>query len=174
MIKIIAAIGRNNELGKNNNLIWHLPGDLKFFKEQTIGHTVAMGKNTFDSLPKKLPNRKHMVLTDTEVFNKDVSDVGVFSNAYEFVRECLLEAEKEDLFIIGGASIYNMFIGCADELYLTEIDASSDADVFFPEFDKTEFEREILGEGEDNGVRYKHVRYFNRKRYQFGLFHINL
>lgn len=167
MIKIIAAVGKNNELGKNNDLIWHLPGDLKFFKEQTIGHTVAMGRNTFNSLPKKLVNRKHMVLSNVEDFNKETSDVTVIYNAYEFVRQCLLESEGNDLFIIGGASIYDMFIDFADEIYLTEIEAEGDADVYFPQFEKADFDKEILGCGQDNGVKYKHVRYFNRKKYKF-------
>lgn len=167
MIKIIAAVGKNNELGKNNGLIWHLPGDLKFFKKQTEGKTVAMGRNTFNSLPKKLPNREHVVLSDIDVFNKDIIGVQVIHNDYDFARECLLKAEGEDLFIIGGASIYKMFIGFADEIYLTEIDAEADADVYFPTFDKTQFTKEILGVGEDNGIKYTHVRYYNRKEYDF-------
>lgn len=167
MIKIIAAIGKNNELGKNNGLIWHLPGDLKFFKEQTMGKTVAMGRNTFNSLPKLLPNRHHIVLTDIDCFNKSTVGVTIVYNSFSFINKCLLEAEKDDLFIIGGASIYKMFIDFADELYLTQIDASSDADVYFPQFDKSQFDTEILGKGEDNGISYTHVRYYNRKRYEF-------
>lgn len=167
MIKIIAAVGKNNELGRNNDLIWHLPGDLKFFKEQTEGKTVAMGKNTFNSLPKKLPKRKHVVLADLDDFNKTIFDVQVFSDAYQFIRRCLLTAEGEDVYIIGGASVYKLFINFADEIYLTEINAEADADVYFPDFDKTQFERQILGEGEDNGIRYKHVRYYNRKKFDF-------
>lgn len=167
MIKIIAAVGKNFELGKNNKLIWNLPGDLKFFKEQTAGKTVVMGRNTFNSLPKKLPNRNHVVLSDIEFFNKDVSDVMVFDKAAEFLKHCNLEAEKDDVFVIGGASIYKMFLDIADELYLTEIDATDEADVFFPEFDKNNWDKEILGCGSDNGISYKHVRYFNRKRYYY-------
>lgn len=167
MIKIIAAVGKNNELGKNNNLIWHLPGDLKFFKKQTEGKTVAMGRNTFNSLPQKLPNRRHIVLSDVDEFNKDICDVQVFFDAKEFVRYCLLKAEEDDLYIIGGASIYKMFIDFADEIYLTEIDAESKADVYFPEFDKSEFDKEILGRDESGGINYSFVRYYNRKKYNF-------
>lgn len=174
MIKIIAAIGKNNELGKNNDLIWHLPGDLKFFKQQTQGKIVAMGRNTFNSLPKKLPNRKHIVLTDIEDFNKDISDVEVIYNGMSFARKCLLEAEKEDVFIIGGASVYKMFISFADELYLTEIEAEAKADVYFPAFDKSQFNAEVLGKGEDNGIKYTHVRYYNRRQYDFTLGEANV
>ena len=165
MIKIIAAVGKNLELGKNNGLIWHLPGDLKFFKEQTMNKTVAMGRNTFNSLPKKLPNRQHIVLSDIDNFNKDTQGVNVVYNARDFMMECFKEGERHEMFIIGGASVYRMFIGMADELILTEIDASSEADVYFPEFDKSHFQKEILGEGEDNGIHYTHVRYYNRTKY---------
>lgn len=167
MIKIIAAIGKNRELGANNDLIWHLPGDLKFFKEQTTGKTVVMGRNTFNSLPRKLPNRQHVVLSDIDSFNKDVSDVKVFNNACQFLKYCDLEAEKDDIFIIGGASIYKMFIGYADELYLTEIDAEAKADVYFPDFNKEEWNREVLGEGQDGEIHYTHVRYYARKKYDY-------
>lgn len=169
MIKIIAAIGKNNELGKNNNLIWHLPGDLKFFKMQTEGKTVAMGRNTFNSLPKKLSNRRHIVLSDVDEFNKDTSDVQVLFNANEFVRCCLLKAEEDDVYIIGGASIYKMFIGFADEIYLTEIDAEANADVYFPKFDKNVFDKEILGNDESLGISYSFARYYNRKKYVFDM-----
>lgn len=167
MIKIIAAIGKNRELGKNNDLIWHLPGDLKFFKEQTTGKMVVMGRNTFNSLPKKLPNRLHVVLSDIDSFNKDVSDVKVFEDAYEFLKYCDIEAEKADIFVIGGASVYKIFIGHADELYLTEIDAESDADVYFPEFNKADWAREVLGEGQDGDIHYTHVRYYSRRKYDY-------
>lgn len=164
MIKIIAAVGKRNELGKDNALIWHLPGDLKFFKQQTAGNVVAMGRNTFNSLPKKLPNRHHIVLTDTYEFNKDTEGVQVFLNANDFVRQCMLQAKTQDVYIIGGASIYKMFIDIADELYLTEIDAEALADVYFPEFDKNAFDKEIIGAGEDGGINYRFIRYFNRKQ----------
>ncbi len=169
MIKIIAAVGRNNELGKNNDLIWHLPGDLKFFKKQTEGKIVAMGRNTFNSLPKKLPNRTHIVLSDVEDFNKSTNDVQVMYDVTNFVRKCLLEAEANDLYIIGGASIYKLFVGFADEIYLTEIEDSAEADVYFPSFNKSQFTREILGMGEDNGIKYTHVRYYHRTTYDFTL-----
>ncbi|MBR5227609.1 MAG: dihydrofolate reductase [Clostridia bacterium] len=165
MIKIIAAIGKNRELGKNNDLIWHLPGDLKFFKEQTLGSVVAMGKNTFNSLPKKLPDRKHIVLADDDIFNKDVEDVIVMHDKLEFIKLCNLEAEKADIFIIGGASIYNMFIGLADELYLTEIEAEAPADVYFPEFDKNNWKKEVLSSHEYDGIKYSHVKYYDRTDY---------
>lgn len=157
MITIIAAIGRNNELGKNNDLIWQLPSDLKFFKEQTSGKTVAMGRTTFLSLPKLLPNRKHIVLSPETDFNKDITDVTIFDDKDTFVNYC---KDQDDIFIIGGASIYNMFIDIADYLILTEIDAEdSEAQVYFPSFDRDKYIFENLGENSDNGVDFKHIKY---------------
>jgi dihydrofolate reductase len=158
MITIIAAIGRNNELGKNNDLIWSLPSDLKFFKEQTLGAKVAMGKNTLESLPKLLPGRKHIVLSLDNNFNKDVTGVLVYNNKDEFMNYC--KSCEENIFIIGGASIYAMFVDLADVLILTEIDAEDkEAQVYFPKFDKTKYTKEILGSNSDNGINYTHVRY---------------
>jgi dihydrofolate reductase len=158
MITIIAAIGRNNELGKNNDLIWSLPSDLKFFKEQTLGAKVAMGKNTLESLPKLLPGRKHIVLSLDNNFNKDVTGVIVYNNKDEFMNYC--KSSEENIFIIGGASIYAMFVDLADVLILTEIDAEDkEAQVYFPKFDKTKYTKEVLGSNSDNGINYTHVKY---------------
>ena len=152
---IIAAIGKNRELGKNNNLIWHLPNDLKFFKEVTSNHTIIMGRKTFDSLPRMLPNRKHIVLTSSENLPSEVE-------VYKELKQ-LLEQYKdstEEIFIIGGASIYSQFLEHSDKLYLTEIDEEEkSADVFFPEFNKSNYTSELIRENEDNGIKYKHMVY---------------
>ena len=158
-ISIIAAIGENNELGKNNDLIWHLPNDLKFFKSVTTGKTVLMGRNTFWSLPKVLPNRTNIVITDMdEDYPKEV----VIYNSIDAFLEDYKNTEEE-VFIIGGASIYNQFINIADKIYLTEVAAScADAQVYFPTFDKEQYEKEVVGKNEDNGISYKHVLYKRR------------
>ena len=152
---IIAAIGKNRELGKNNNLIWHLPNDLKFFKEVTSNHTIIMGRKTFDSLPRMLPNRKHIVLTSSENLPSEVE-------VYKELKQ-LLEQYKdstEEIFIIGGASIYSQFLEHSDKLYLTEIDEEEkSADVFFPEFNKSNYTSELIRENEDNGLKYNHMVY---------------
>ena len=164
MIKIIAAVGKNMELGKNNGLIWHLPGDLKFFKEQTKGCTVVMGKNTFNSLPKMLPERKHLILTDDNNLNKDIGDSELFfdfESLYKRVKELSC---NQDVYIIGGASVYKQFIDIADVIILTEVDAScEDADVYFPLFDKTKYDFDMFGHGKDNGIYYFHVAYHKRR-----------
>lgn len=159
-ISIIAAIGENNELGKNNDLIWHLPNDLKFFKSVTTGKTVLMGRNTFWSLPKVLPNRTNIVITDMdEDYPKEV----VIYNSIEAFLEDYKNTEEE-VFIIGGASIYSQFINIADKIYLTEVAATcDDAQVYFPQFDKEQYEKDIVGQNEDNGISYEHVLYKRRK-----------
>jgi len=160
MIKIIAAVGKNLELGKNGGLIWQLPNDLRFFREQTKGSTVVMGRNTFNSLPKKLPNRKHLVLTDVDDFNKPVEDVDIFYDFETLLSEVKRQAENADVFIIGGGSIYSQFVPYADELILTEVDAEDkQADVYFPQFDKAQYAKYVIATNEDNGIEYKHVSY---------------
>ena len=152
---IIAAIGKNRELGKNNDLIWNLPGDLKFFRNVTSGHTIIMGRNTFDSLPRMLPNRKHIVLTSRSGLPSEVEVYKELKSILEKYKD-----SSEEIFIIGGSSIYELFLEYCDKLYLTEIDASEEtASVYFPAFDKNLYEKDILGENEENGISYKHVLY---------------
>ncbi|MDD2628123.1 MAG: dihydrofolate reductase [Clostridia bacterium] len=160
MIKMIAAVGKNGEIGKDGNLIWHLPGDLKFFKEMTIGTTIVMGRKTFNSLPGKLKEREHVVLSVNNNFNKDTNDIKVFKDMEELKEWVKLKGETEDVFIIGGASLYNAFIAIAEELVITEIKAEdNDADTFFPDIEKEKFEKKTLSVNMENGIMYKHVLY---------------
>lgn len=153
---IIAAIGKNNELGKNNNLIWHLPNDLKFFKEHTSGYPIIMGYNTFKSLPKLLPNRKHIVLTHQDITLPN--EVDIYHDKETLMNNINKYGNK--IFIIGGSSIYKQFLDEADTLLLTEIkEEDKDADVFFPEFNKDKYIKTILKENEDNGIKYTHIEY---------------
>ncbi len=154
IIKLIAAIGKNNELGINNGLIWRLKEDLKFFKEETINHKIVMGYNTFLSLPKLLPNRTHIVLTHHEIANKDVITFSDFEKLLNYLK--LLD---EEVYIIGGAAIYKLFLNIADEIILTEIDGESLADTYFPLFKKEEYTKELVDEHIENNVGYKHVIY---------------
>ena len=155
-IIIIAAIGKNNELGKNNNLIWPLKKDLLFFKNNTYGYPIIMGYNTYISLNKKLENREYIVLTHKEK-NSFPTEIKVFNN----INELLIYIKKyEKVFVIGGASIYKQFIKYTDRLLLTQIDAvDNDADAFFPDFDKKNYEIKILDEKEENKIKYKHIEY---------------
>ena len=153
-IKIIAAIGKNNELGINNKLIWHLKEDLKFFKKETMGHKIVMGYNTFLSLPGLLPERTHIVLTHHEIDNKEVM---VFSNFEELLS--YLKTLDETIYVIGGSSIYKLFLDIADELVLTEIDDERHASDYFPWFNKEQNDKEVIDEHNENNISYKHVRY---------------
>ena len=154
-ITIIAAIGENRELGKDNDLIWHLKGDLQFFKEITTNHKIIMGMNTFKSLPGFLPNREHIILSHRNI---NIEGAIIFNSLDDLLT--YLNTTDEEIFIIGGASIYKLFINLADELILTEIEASdASADVYFPEFNKDNYERKILKENSDSGVTYKHISY---------------
>lgn len=153
-ISMIAAIGKNLELGKSNDLIWHFKEDMKFFKETTTGHTVIMGRKTFESLPKALPNRTNIVISS----NKDYTAEGalVVSSADEAIKS----ADGDEVFIIGGGRVYSEFLPLADKLYLTEIDDScNDADTFFPSFVKSLYDREQLSHFDVNGTEFSHILY---------------
>lgn len=132
---IIVAIGENNEIGLNNDLLWHLPGDLKRFKAITTGHAVIMGKRTYESLPKRpLPNRRNIVLSDDCT---DCFEGAETAGSIEAVI-ALCEPEAEN-FVIGGGMVYKQFLPMADKLYLTRVHRSYEADVFFPEIDPDEW-----------------------------------
>lgn len=136
MISLIAAIGRNNELGKSNTLLWHLPADLKHFKEITTLHPVVMGRKTFESLGRPLPNRRNIVITRDVNYKKDLP---ASAGGVEIVHSLsaaldLFPNQDEEIFIIGGGELYKQTMPIADKLYITHVDASApDADTFFPE-----------------------------------------
>lgn len=134
MIAIIAAIDKNNALGFDNKLLFYLPDDLKRFKALTTGHTVVMGRKTFDSLPKgALPNRRNIVLSRSSKLVLPGAEV--YPSLEEALKHC--EAD-EQVFIMGGASVYRQAMTLADKLFLTEIEAEAkQADVYFPTVDKT-------------------------------------
>lgn len=132
MIAIIAAIDKNNALGFKNRLLFYLPDDLKRFKALTTGHTVVMGRKTFDSLPKgALPNRRNIVLSRST--RLELPGAEVYASLEEALLHC---ADDEQVFIMGGASVYKQAMPLADRLYMTEIDAeAAEADVYFPAID---------------------------------------
>ena len=130
MISIIAAVAKNNAIGYKNKLLYWLPNDLKRFKALTTGHTIIMGRKTFDSLPKgALPNRRNVVISRTV---GSLPGCEVFASLEEALRSC---TDNEDIYIIGGATVYEQSLPFADRLCLTEIDDTPDeADVFFPDY----------------------------------------
>jgi dihydrofolate reductase len=157
-ISIIVAIAENNAIGKNNELLWHLPDDLKRFKKLTTGHTVIMGRKTFLSLPAgALPNRTNIVISDIpgEEFPGCIM-AGSIEDAMsktDDMKEC---------FIIGGGMVYRQFLPHASKLYITRIHASFDADTFFPEINYDEWEevtREVKPATEINPFEYSYIIY---------------
>lgn len=151
---IIAAIGKNNELGLNNNLIWHLPGDLKFFRKNTMNKNIVMGVNTFKSLPGLLKNRHHIVVTRHMIQNSDITVVGDIKELLNYFKTI-----DDDVYVIGGATIYKELIPYSNKMLLTEIEDTHEADVFFPKIKEEEWNKQLLKEGEDNGIKYKHYVY---------------
>ena len=144
---IIAAIGKNRELGKKGGLVFNIPGDLRFFKQTTMGYPVVMGRTTFLSLPRLLPGRKHYVLSPDEepTFPEEVT---VLHDLNQFIKDH--QNDSQEFFIIGGGSIYQQFLPYCDKIYLTEVDGEdAEADVYFPDFDKTKYTVEKLGQNSD-------------------------
>ena len=158
-ITLIAAIGRNLELGLNNDLIWKIPDDLKFFKEQTIGKYIVMGINTFNSLPKVLVNRKYIVMTSKDIYLG--KDILVVHSLFELLE--LIKIIDKEVMIIGGASLYKQMLCYADRMILTEINDSSEADVYFPMFSLDDWNRDVISNNRYENMDYSHVVYTRKK-----------
>jgi len=161
-ISIIAAVSDNYAIGKSNNLPWHLPADLKHFRQLTTGHAIVMGKRTFESLSQgPLPNRKNIVLTS--VMSEGVNE-GYFE-ADSFEDAIYLCEHEEIIFIIGGATVYKQCIDKVDSMYITWVHSDFVADIYFPEIDFEqwiEVSREDFPADEKNPYPYSFVEY-NRK-----------
>jgi dihydrofolate reductase len=134
MITLIAAAAENNALGKDNDLLWHLPEDFKRFKQITSGHYIIMGRKTFESFPKPLPNRTHIIITRQEEYL--VEGCLVVHSLDEALE---IAPQNEEVFIIGGAQIYEQALPFADKIDLTRVHTELEADAFFPEFNTSEW-----------------------------------
>jgi len=180
MLSIIAAIGKNNELGKNNKLLWKLPADMKHFRDTTRGHTVIMGRKTFESLPNgALPNRRNIVITRDEKYKAEnidvVNSIKKVLKMFSIMPEKIHNSEntkgldsdlhrndnQEEFFVIGGAEIYKQTLPFASRLYITHIDGAFDADTFFPEIETTwkETKKEDFKKDENNEFDYSFTVY---------------
>ncbi|MBR2741915.1 dihydrofolate reductase [Candidatus Saccharibacteria bacterium] len=154
MFILIAAIGENRGIGHNGDLIFHIKDDMDFFKDTTSGHTVVMGRRTWESLPGKLKNRKNLVVTHQNLEGPDE----IIQNVDDFIAQH--KDTTEEIFIIGGASVYEKFLPYAKTLYLTEISAPCpNADTFFPAFDKNKYTKKIIKKGSENGLDYSIIKY---------------
>ena len=153
-ISIIVAIAQNHAIGKNNQLLWHMPHDLKHFKEVTTGHTVIMGRKTFDSVGKPLPKRRNIVVTRQQI---EIPGCEVVDSIDAAIALC---AGEDEVFIVGGAEIYRQAMAKTDVIYLTIIHKDFDADTFFPEINPDEWketEREDFDADEKNPIPYSFI-----------------
>jgi dihydrofolate reductase len=132
MLTLIAAASENNALGKDNDLVWHLPDDFKRFKALTSGHYIIMGRKTFESFPKPLPNRTHVIITRQNDYEVPEGCI-VVNSLSKAIEVC---PENEEVFIIGGGQIYKQSIEIADKIELTRVHTTVEADAFFPEIDE--------------------------------------
>jgi dihydrofolate reductase len=159
MIKIIAAISKNRVLGDDNKLIWSLPNDLKRFKKLTTNNTVVMGRKTYESIGKPLPNRRNIVITRDENYHDD--NIEVVNSIEEALLLC-----NNDCFIIGGGQIYQQTLDLADKIYLTVVDEEFEGDTFFPELGKDWFKVSKVDNEINENHNYKYT-FIDYERYKF-------
>lgn len=160
MLSIIVAKAKNNIIGKDNKLVWNLPEDLKHFRELTERHTIIMGRKTFESLGKALPDRRNIVFSQNPDFKVNDENVKIVKSLLEI--QDLIEDNKNESFVIGGALIYNLLMPYVNKMYVTEIKEEFDGDTFFPIIDEKiwkEVERTKGIKNEDNNLDYDFVTY---------------
>ncbi len=162
MISIIVAVSDDWGIGMNNELLWHIPEDLKRFKKLTMGKTIIMGKRTWESLPRRpLPGRKNIVLTD-------IPDECIDGSVTAYTIEDALSkcVQDEEIFVIGGGMVYRQFMPIADRLYITHVHKKAPADVWFPKIDRRKWkiiEKEECISEDENRIPYTYVVYARKK-----------
>ena len=159
MLSIIVAKAKNNVIGKNNELIWKLPEDLKRFKQLTTGHTIIMGRKTFESLGRVLPNRKHIIFSQNPDFKVNDENVEIVHSMLQI--QGYIE-DKEEHFVIGGAMIYNLLLPYVTKMYVTQIDKEFEGDAFFPRIDENTWEvveKSEVMEDENSHLKYEYITY---------------
>lgn len=164
MLSIVVAIANNNVIGGNNGLLWHLPADLKKFKEKTTSgsRTIIMGRKTFESLPKILPERKHIILTNNKDYKVNNENVEVVYSIAEL--QPYIDAEEE-YFVIGGGQIYRELLPYAKRMYITRIYDDFNGDTYFPQWDENQWEVVEEVEGvldEKNKFKHKVITYIKK------------
>ena len=159
MLSIIVAKAKNNIIGKDNKLLWSLPSDLARFKQLTSGHTIIMGRKTFESLGRVLPNRKHIVFTQNQDFKVDDENVEVVHSMLE-IKEYI--DNDEENFVIGGATVYNLLLPHVKKMYVTEINKNFEGDTLFPKIDESKWKitkREKGTKDEKNNLEFEYITY---------------
>ncbi|MFZ5558015.1 MAG: dihydrofolate reductase [Pseudomonadota bacterium] len=153
-ISILVAVARNGVIGADNRLPWHLPDDLRYFKRLTTGHCVIMGRKTYDSIGRPLPNRRNVVITRQSGLRIDGAEV--VHSLDEALAAC---GGDDEIFVIGGAEIFRQILDRADRLYLTELMREYDGDVFMPEYDRTQWRETSRDKRCADGLEYHYVVY---------------
>ena len=162
MLSTIVAIANNNVIGKDNKLIWHLPEDLKRFKQITTGKNIIMGRKTFESLGRVLPNRKHIILCndmEMDIDNENVEILDDISKLDKYINS------GEENFVIGGATIYKLLMPYVNKLYITKINHDFEGDVYFPEIKETEWKeisKEKALKNDENPYDYEYITYVRK------------
>lgn len=162
MLSLIVAVSRNNVIGKDNRLIWQLPDDLKRFKALTTGKTIIMGRKTFDSLGRVLPNRKHVVITRSgiDVNDENVEVVKDISDVQKYIDD------DNENFLIGGATMYTLLINKVSKMYITRVNQDFVGDAYFPKFNEEDWEvvEKVKGpQDEKNPYDYDYITYVRKK-----------
>jgi dihydrofolate reductase len=157
MISIIVAASENNVIGKDNKLIWHLPADMKFFKDKTTGHCVITGRKNYESIPEKfrpLPNRTNIIITRQQDY---YAPGAVIASSINEAVDYAKKSNDEEIFIIGGAEIFNQSLQLVDRIYFTKIYHRFEGDVYFPELDKKQWKETSRIKGTvDEKNKYEH------------------
>ena len=158
MLSIIVAKAKNNTIGKDNKLLWHISDDLKRFEELTTGHVIIMGRKTFESLGKVLPNRKHIVFSQNPDFKVNDENVEIVHSMLQLQE--YIEDDKEN-FVIGGAMIYNLLMPYVKKMYVTQINKEFDGDTFFPRIDEEVWNvvEKVSERDENSNLDYEYVTY---------------
>ena len=160
MLSIIVAKAKNNVIGKDNKLLWNLPEDLKRFKKLTTGHTIIMGRKTFESIGRVLPNRKHVILSNNPDFKVDNENVEIVHSVEDLQKYI---DDKEENFVIGGAMIYSLLLPQTTKLYITEVNKEFEGDTVFPKIDLDKWEEISCEFKEENGLKYSFVDYVKKR-----------
>lgn len=164
MISFIFAMDRNRLIGKDNDLPWHIPNDFKFFKDMTWGKTIIMGRKTFESFGKPLPERKHIVITSNKEYDRE--GCAVIHSINEVIQMEKDDPNKE-WFVIGGSVLFEEMLPYADRMYLTYIDASFEGDTYFPQYDESDWTlvSEKKGKKDDKNPYDYYFRTYDRKKF---------
>lgn len=159
-LAIIACISEDGGLGKDGDLLWHIPEDMQFFKQTTMGGVVVMGRKTFESIGRALPGRENLVLS-----RSDIKCEGVRSFKSKAELDEYLSNTAKNKFIIGGSSLYEMYLPEVDKMYLTKVAAAKPADVYFPKYDESEFTMQEIKHGEYQDIKYQIFEYQRKAKH---------